>query len=120
MSENYSTEKIIELINSSTNASIESIQSKKKEANTTQIFSEDEITRLINETSDEIIRKEQVDYLSEQVKKRFIKIKSFSKENFNMFEVAMQCHKLVNDYRQLAKEKGWKEIEKMFSKKEGI
>jgi len=81
-------------------------------------FSENEIAKLLDSTSNEIVRREEVDYLANQIKNRFTKIKAISKENFNMFEVAMQCHRLVNDYRQLAKEKGWKEIEAMFSRKE--
>ena len=98
---------------------MEASQASKAEAKKVKEgFSENEISKLLDSTSNEIVRREEVDYLANQIKNRFTKIKAISKDNFNMFEVAMQCHRLVNDYRQLAKEKGWKEIEAMFSRKE--
>jgi hypothetical protein len=119
MQDPFTTEKIIEIINGAADKSLEKTQSYRAVSpEDTASFSEADIEKLLNETSDEIVRKEQVDYLSEQIKKRFLKIKSVSKENFNMFEVAMQCQKLVTDYKQLAKEKGWREIEQMFSKRD--
>ena len=119
MQEEYTPEKIIEIINSAANASLEASQASKAEAKKVKEgFSENEIAKLLDSTSNEIVRREEVDYLANQIKNRFTKIKAISKDNFNMFEVAMQCHRLVNDYRQLAKEKGWKEIEAMFSRKE--
>ena len=45
---------------------------------------------------------------------RFARLKKISKDNFNMFEVAMLCHKLAADYRKLARLNSWKEIEAMF------
>ncbi|MBP7283653.1 MAG: hypothetical protein KBA66_18850 [Leptospiraceae bacterium] len=119
MQEEYTPEKIIEIINSAADASLEaSLASKAEQKKARQGFSEKEISKILDSTSNEIVRREEVDYLATQIKNRFAKIKSISKENFNMFEVAMQCHRLVNDYRQLAREKGWKEIEAMFSRKE--
>ena len=119
MQEEYTPEKIIEIINSAADASLEASQASKSSVRKeTSGFSEKDIAKILDSTSNEIVRREQVDYLANQIKNRFTKIKAISKENFNMFEVAMQCHRLVNDYRQLAKEKGWKEIEAMFSRKE--
>lgn len=119
MQEEYTPEKIIEIINNAANASLEASQASKTEDNKSRVtFSEKEITKILDSSSDEIVRREEVDYLAGQIKKRFTKIKAISKDNFNMFEVAMQCHRLVNDYRQLAREKGWKEIEAMFARKE--
>lgn len=119
MHEEYTPEKIIEIINSAADASLEQSLASKAEGKKEKFgFTEKEITKILDHTSNEIVRREQVDFLANQIKKRFTKIKSISKENFNMFEVAMQCHRLVNDYRQLAREKGWKEIEAMFARKE--
>lgn len=113
--ESYTTERIIEIINGATDKNLEkTLEQKKYSGADTASFSESEISKLIDATSDEILKTEQSDFLQERIKKRFLKLKSISKENFNMFEVAMQCKKLVEDYKQLAKEKGWKEIEKMF------
>ena len=119
MQEEYTPEKIIEIINSAADASLEASQASKSSVRKeTSGFSEKDIAKILDSTSNEIVRREQVDYLANQIKNRFTKIKAISKDNFNMFEVAMQCHRLVNDYRQLAREKGWKEIEAMFSRKE--
>lgn len=121
MQEEYTPEKIIEIINSAADASLEASQASKAEGKKSKLaFSEKEISKIIDSTSNEIVRREEVDYLANQIKKRFTKIKAISKDNFNMFEVAMQCHRLVNDYRQLAREKGWKEIEAMFARKENF
>lgn len=115
MNQEYTTERIIEIINGATDKNLEkTLEQKKYSGSDTASFSESDITKLINATSDEILKSEQSDILQERIKKRFLKLKSISKENFNMFEVAMQCKKLVEDYKALAKEKGWKEIEKMF------
>ena len=106
MQEEYTPEKIIEIINSAADASLEaSLASKAEQKKARQGFSEKEISKILDSTSNEIVRREEVDYLATQIKNRFAKIKSISKENFNMFEVAMQCHRLVNDYRQCSLEK---------------
>lgn len=122
MQEEYTPEKIIEIINNAASASLAETKATKSEKNKipTTGFTEKEITKLLENTANEIVRKEEVDYLANRIKNRFSKIKAISKENFNMFEVAMQCHRLVNDYRQLARQKGWKEIEAMFSRKDNI
>ncbi|HMV44292.1 MAG TPA: hypothetical protein PK079_02185 [Leptospiraceae bacterium] len=122
MQEEYTPEKIIEIINSAAHASLEQTKASKAERSKVPAtgFTEKEISKLLENTANEIVRKEEVDYLANRIKNRFAKIKAISKENFNMFEVAMQCHRLVNDYRALAKQKGWKEIEAMFSRKENL
>ncbi len=115
MNHEYTTERIIEIINGASDKNLEkTLEQKKYSGLDTATFSESEITKLINATSDEILKGEQSELLQERIKKRFLKLKSISKENFNMFEVAMQCKKLVDEYKALAKEKGWKEIERMF------
>ncbi|MDX1961485.1 MAG: hypothetical protein SFU98_23150, partial [Leptospiraceae bacterium] len=73
--------------------------------------------KIIDSSTEQLVQKqqkEQSDLLSEEIRKRFATLKKVNKENFNMFEVAITCHKLANDYKKLAKLNHWKEIEAMF------
>jgi hypothetical protein len=72
------------------------------------------LSKIIDSASDDILKKEQTDILTNEIKKRFLRIKHIGKENFNMFEIAMQCHRLVQDYRKLARLNRWFEIERLF------
>ena len=77
MQEEYTPEKIIEIINSAANASLEASQASKAEAKKVKEgFSENEIAKLLDSTSNEIVRREEVDYLANQIKNRFTKIKA--------------------------------------------
>jgi hypothetical protein len=77
-------------------------------------YKKEKITQIIESSTEEKIRKEQSDILTEEIKKRFARLKKISKENYNMLEVALLCHKLSNDYKRLAKINQWSEIETLF------
>ena len=77
MQEEYTPEKIIEIINSAADASLEaSLASKAEQKKARQGFSEKEISKILDSTSNEIVRREEVDYLATQIKNRFAKIKT--------------------------------------------
>ncbi|MCB1192369.1 MAG: hypothetical protein KDK90_18125 [Leptospiraceae bacterium] len=71
----------------------------------------EKVSQIIDNATQEILKKEQADYLISEIKNRFLKIKGIQKENFNMFEVVLHCHKLVNEYKKLARLNSWSEIE---------
>lgn len=75
---------------------------------------EDKALKVIEGSTEDILKKEQGEIIANEIKKRFLKIKSIRKENFNMFEVAILCHRVVEDYKKLAKLNHWEEIEGMF------
>ncbi|MEM7180427.1 MAG: hypothetical protein AAF518_05915 [Spirochaetota bacterium] len=73
-------------------------------------FPENDASELIDKTSEEILEKEQAEYLQSEVMRRFERIKKMDEDDFNMFEFAVQCHKIVQEYKRLAKLKDWSEI----------
>lgn len=73
-------------------------------------FPEHDATELIDKASDELLEKEQAEYLQSEVMRRFERIKKMDEDDFNMFEFAIQCHKIVQEYKRLAKLKDWSEI----------
>ncbi|HMV78049.1 MAG TPA: hypothetical protein PL048_01350 [Leptospiraceae bacterium] len=84
---------------------------------TKSAYKDDMVKKIIEGSTEEFVakqQKEQADILSDEIKMRFARLKKISKDNFNMFEVAMLCHKLAADYRKLARLNSWKEIEAMF------
>jgi hypothetical protein len=80
-------------------------------------YKKEKVTRIIENSTEEKIRKEQSEMLTEEIKKRFARLKKISKDNFNMLEVALLCHKLSSDYKRLAKLNRWTEIETLFEEK---
>ena len=80
-------------------------------------YKKEKVAKIIEGATEKYVKKEQkgqAEEVTEEIKKRFARLKKVSKENFNMFEVAMLCHKLAKDYKTLARLNGWKEIEAMF------
>lgn len=90
-------------------------------AEDTTIISErqkkEEVAKMIDSSTEEKLRKEQSEFLMDDIKKRFAKLKKISKDNFNMLEIALSCHKIANDYKKLAKLNNWTEIEALFEEK---
>lgn len=78
----------------------------------------EKVSEIIDSATQEILKKEQADYLISEIKNRFIKIKAIQKENFNMFEVVLHCHRLVSDYKKLARLNNWSEIESLLADEE--
>ncbi len=77
----------------------------------------EEVARMIDSSTQEKLRKEESELLMEDIKKRFAKLKKISKDNFNMLEIALSCHKIANDYKKLAHLNQWTEIEALFEEK---
>lgn len=77
----------------------------------------EEVAKMIDSSTQEKLRKEESELLIEDIKKRFAKLKKISKDNFNMLEVALSCHKIANNYKKLARLNKWTEIESLFEEK---
>lgn len=77
----------------------------------------EEIAKMIDSSTQEKVRKEESELLMEDIRRRFAKLKKISKDNFNMLEVALSCHKIANDYKKLARLNEWTEIESLFEEK---
>ncbi|MCB1144315.1 MAG: hypothetical protein H7A24_11765 [Leptospiraceae bacterium] len=73
----------------------------------------DEAQKIIEATTEDKLRKEQSEMLSDDIKKRFARLRKISKDNFNMFEVAILCNQISKDYKKLAQLNHWVEIERM-------
>ena len=116
--EDFDPKKVLELIDIAANRALnaqrtdyqsderKTLEEEKKYSNASKI---------IDRAADEILIKQQSDYIKKEIEKRFHKIKNLSDDNFNMFELVLQCHKLVCEYKKLAKLNDWNEIEILLS-----
>lgn len=112
----YTNEQILEIIDSAAEKTMKEVHFEDMDHrhDSGMLMKEEHVSEIIDKATDEIMKKEQIELLNNEIKKRFFRIKSINKENFNMFEFAVQCHKLVKDYKQLAKLNKWTEIEALF------
>jgi len=124
MPKELSTEEIASILNHTSEKMIHDSLEAEPEIlldEDSEIVSEEDkkakVTKIIESSTEEKIRKEQSELLTEDIKKRYFRIKKISKDNFNMLEVALQCHKIASDYKRLARLNEWTEIEALFEEK---
>jgi hypothetical protein len=116
--DDFDPKKVLELIDIAAYRAMNA-QRTDYRSDETQTMEEDKkysnASKIIDRAADEILIKQQSDYIKKDIEKRFHKIKNLSDDNFNMFELVLQCHKLVCEYKKLAKLNDWNEIEILLS-----
>lgn len=72
-------------------------------------------SKIIEDAADDMLTKQQSDYIKQDIENRFRKLRNMGEDNFNLLEAILQCNKLVQEYKKLAKINEWTEIETLLS-----
>ncbi|MEM7184424.1 MAG: hypothetical protein AAF518_26240 [Spirochaetota bacterium] len=79
---------------------------------------EDRYTALIETVAEETLQQNQINLLNDTIKRRIEKIIRIYNTNYNAFEIALQCDKLVKEYKKVADLNDWSEIKALFTSQE--
>lgn len=118
--DSFTQDKILEIIERAAERSIRENAGQVNEMEEVDfpgknIREEDKYTALIETVAEETLQQNQIDLLNDSIKHRIEKIIRIYNTNYNAFEIALQCDKLVKEYKKVAELNDWTEIKSLFS-----